>query len=321
VRIEPWNWKIVTPLLLASASATFAQTDVSLLLNNWHSSTTVEAHGDAMLFPNAHYADQGSIQMTEVEAAGRYRITSDLQLNPTVGYDWTLLDMTGKRGLIPQCVQDLSIAAATPLIAVDQGFIGALVGVGYAGDEAFGDDSGWYGKADLMYGRTINKNSDLLLFVEYDGNRTLLPDVPIPGIEYSNHALPNFSFIAGFPESSISYTILPPLKLSATWDFPYTFSGDLKYSLSRSFTLFVKYVDEENAFHTEYLDSDRRLFFQQQRVEAGMTYHCGSSLEFLLGAGYAFSREFSTGFDDRNRTGTGDIADAPYLRAGVTIRF
>ncbi|HWB55092.1 MAG TPA: hypothetical protein VG722_12900 [Tepidisphaeraceae bacterium] len=318
---EICRW-VIAAVIFASSAMSFGQTDVSLLLKSWADSTNTEAHGDVLVFPEAHlgHSDQ-EIEMTEADSDGRFRLSSDLPLNPTLGYDWTMLNTTGDRGMIPERLQDLSVAAATPLFRTDHGFVGLLAGVGYAGDEYFGNDSAWYGKGNLMYGRQLDKDSGLLLFVAYDGNRTLLPDVPIPGVAYANHANPDLQYTLGFPESSTTWRMFDGVKLSATWDFPDNFTANIGYKISNNLSFLLGYDNIDDAFHAANLPDNRRFFFLEQRVELKLIYSPVKDVDLTAGFGYAFARQFARGFDDRDLKRVYDIADRPYLRFGLNIRF
>jgi hypothetical protein len=315
--VVPWSISAI----LAAASAAVAQTDTSLLFSEWKNSTHTEAQGDALIFPSAHLQDSGTFQLTEADASGRFRLSTNHELNPSLGYNLTMLNITGTRGAVPERLQDQSVAVATPLFAVDHGFIGALAGIGYAGDEAFGNGSAWYAKGDVMYGREIDKNSALLLFIDYDGNRTFLPDVPIPGIEYSNHANPALHYVLGFPEASVDFIPIEKLDISAVWDFLYTFTANVQYDLYRTVSLYFQYVDNQDAFHDVNLPDDRRLFFMEQHLELGIVFRPDDWIDLTLAGGYSFARSFSDGFDARSLHDTNGISDEPYARIGLSLRF
>ena len=309
-------------ILILAPVAAFAQTDPSLLFNTWRGKTQVEAQGEFTLFNRGKVAADGSsAPMSEIQSSGRWRLDSSRDINPSLGYDWTHMEIGGNHRLLPSHLDDASIAIASPLALVDGWFAAGLLGLGYAGDNSFGNSHGWYGKADLFVG-TQFKNGDALIFVlDYDGHRTFFPDVPLPGVAYSGHLGKDFDYVIGYPVDSLEWRITDQLKFSAAW-FPITdFDVNLAYQFTPQWQIFAHYLSNEYAFHVDQLPHDRRLFFFEQRVETGVRWSPCKSVDFVGAAGYGFGRSFSEGFDDRSLNKLTDLSDEPYIRLAIEMRF
>ena len=87
------------------------------------------------------------------------------------------------------------------------------VAAGYAGASPFSEGNAWYGKATAVALRQFSESDALVLVLDYDGNRTLLPDVPLPGIAYTHRVSPSLFYVIGAPVTpagnSVSQTTVP----------------------------------------------------------------------------------------------------------------
>ena len=200
-------------------------------------------------------------------------------------------------------------------------FIGATAGIGYAGDAAFSDGEGWYGKGNVMAGTQLSKDSSLVLFVDYDGNRTFLPDLPLPGFMYVAKWGDTLNYALGLPINALTWTPTEKIKLSFSTYLLTSIDAEAEYKLNHNWKVFAKYATRQDSFYVSDLPENRRLFYAENRVESGIGYALGESMELEVGIGYAFGREFSTGFDDRDLHRITKVSDEPYARLGLTIRY
>ncbi|MFI5378377.1 MAG: hypothetical protein ACHRHE_03650 [Tepidisphaerales bacterium] len=315
------RWIAVLILMLAPV-VTLAQTDASLLFNSWRGKSQVEAQGEFTLFGRATVdADRSSASLWEAQSHGRWRIDTSRDINPSLGYDWTHLEIGGNHRILPRQLDDASVAIASPLAQYDGWFAAGLLGLGYAGDNSFGNSRAWYGKADLFIGKQL-KNGDALVFtLEYDGSRTFFPDVPLPGVAYSGHLGTQVDYVLGFPLDSLEWRISDQLIFSAAWFLTTDFDITLAYQVTPQWQIFGHYVSNELAFHVDQMPHDRRLLFFEQRVESGVKWSPCKGADLVGAVGYGFGRSFSQGFDDRNLNKITDLSDEPYLRAALELHF
>lgn len=311
---------LIACVCLVVADAAYAQTDETLLLEPWEKGAVLFSNTDALALAG-NGGGSANHPFYEVESTGRYQLDTSRELNPTIGYDWTHLSTTGHSAPIPSQLDDISAAFGTPIALVGDWFFGGTAGVGYAGDAAFGDSAAWYGKGSVIMGTQLNRTSSLALFVDYDGNRTLLPDTPLPGFAYASAWGDTLQYTIGAPTSSLTWTPTNEFQVTLSDYFLTSIDAAAEYKIGGHWKLFAKYADRQDSFFDASLPSDRRLFYTERRVEVGTGYQPTSHLEIQLGVGYAFSREFSTGFDERSLHKLLSLSDEPYARLGLTIAY
>ena len=311
-----------TAAVAVCATAAQAQTDQRLLFDEWHEGSRLELRAEARLYQGSTLSKSGTqASVRSYDSTGRVRLSTEHEINPSLGYDTYFLDTGNTGGILPRTLSDSSFAFATPLGNVGEWFIAASAGVGYAGDGAFGNSKAWYGKAELTFGRELAKDEHLLIWLAYDGNRLLLPDVPTPSIAYSNDTHETFSYVLGLPDSSFEWKPTKSVIARAEWSLPLTLDASVDFMLTETLSLFGQYRNSTRSFHTESLSRSRRVFFDEQTIEAGLHGRLTPKITATGAVGYAFSRSFKTGFDDRNLTTLSDVGDAPYLRVELRIAF
>lgn len=296
-----------------------AQTDPSALFEPWEPHQLFNSETNLLIFDTGRLAGK-SAQLIEGESTGRWRLDQQHEINPTIGYDATWLQISNSAHIIPEHLTDLSLGIASPLGASDNWFVAASAAVGYAGDQPFTNSDAWYGKTTIILGRQLGEHT-LLFMLTYDGNRTLLPDVPIPAIEYTGQLNKNFSYVLGFPNTSATWQPIDPLTFELSWDFPISLDATARYKLTPMLSIFAAYSSRESAFHTRDLPDDRRLFFEEQLAQMGLTWRLNKFAELTAAAGFGFDRKFSQGFDDRTLHRIATLSDEPFLRFGLTISY
>jgi hypothetical protein len=315
----------IVALILSASATAFAQTDENLLLTPWDKGQHLEARADGFFFPSAKIADGGgSLRMFETESYGRYRYDLGYQLNPSVGYNWTYLNLEQHRPspaapVLPHQLTDLSIGVGSPITKIgEKGFLAATGAIGYAGDNMFAEGRGFYGKGSLMYGLQYKKDTDLLFILDYNGNRSYLPDVPLPAFAYSSKLNDDFAYVVGFPVNSLLWHPTQSIKVSINLYVPDSITAQATWSMDKHFALFTGYEQRTDVFHTREIPSDKRLLFHEQRLEAGVQWKTGA-LRLELAGGYAFGRGFDEGFDSRTLMRVAKVSNEPFVR--VSVRF
>lgn len=248
------------------------------------------------------------------------RLSDSDEINPTLGVNSTHFEL-GDTALLPRQLDDVSASFATPLAGEKNWFVGASAGAGYAGDRAFGDGNALYGLGAVMYGRTFENGDQLVLMVDYDGNRALLPDVQIPSVEFHASPVEGFAYTLGFPYADVKFEPLKEWRIEVSYSFPQNVAMEIGYRPVKAVEFFGRLASTEDAFHVEEMPSDRRLFFEESRVEVGADWEISDWISVTAGVGYAFERSFSTGFDDRNLTHVTSVEDSVYGHVGVEVRF
>lgn len=305
--------------LAASASA---QTGAPLLVEPMKPNDTLYVDGNAYLFENVNTSDGYSAQVSMFESKGRFRLMPRERFDPRVGYEARYYDFDSANPAIPDHAIDHSFGASVGLIDYE-GWVGGIsLGVGYASTNAYNDGNGLYGKATLGLGRKLDEKSYLAIALDYDGNRSFMPDVPLPAIIYTRQMTDELELAVGVPFAHIKWK--PNDKFTATLRYllPEDIEADVGYKVTNTAEVFANLSAQRRGFHDNDLeDSSDRIFFIQRRAEAGLRILPSEDCELIIAGGYAFHQSFEVGFDMRDTDEVAEISDAAYGRVGFTLRF
>lgn len=332
-------------LVSGGAAAARGQTNSGLLLEPLQDEILIEADASGT-FLDKGSTGEGSISIDYYEVNGRVRpLLRDFRAKPRFGYDLTLIDVSTTDPRLPDAqLVDTSVGFGMGIFQGGEGsgplrdaIAGITLGVGYAGVGAFDDGNAYYGLATLAVGRVFDNGDAFGLVVDYDGNRTFLPDWPLPGFQYQKNLpgpLPGRDTLKlniGFPFTGVIWGPTDRLTVTANYAIPDEFTGRIDYELLQNTGVFAEVAARREAFHWDELDDGGdRLLFRQRRVEAGVRYTLNDNLDqagvepgltAVLAGGYAFGQEFEVGFDSRDTDGLADPSDEPYVRVGLELRY
>ena len=230
--------------------------------------------------------------------------------------------------MLPSNFVDTSVAFGVGLIDYEGWLGGITFGIGYAGAGAYDDGNAYYGKADFVIGRKLDETTSIGFVIDYDGNRSAYPDVPLPGFAYTKQYDKNLSYTLGFPFSSVTWkpdpatTLDHQLTIEARYQIPDAFDARIDYELIKEVGVYASYAQRYEAFKWDQLaDGGDRVLFQQSRVEGGVIWRPLEQLTLTGAIGYAFAQEFNVGFDVRDQDRIAKPSDEPYLRVGLEFKF
>ena len=321
MRWTNWIWICLFVLLLPARSK--AQTGAPLLLNPLLDEKEIaEARADALLLNNGATDNGNDFQMSIYRTWGRVRERRE-NFIPRLGWDLGYYDLDTTEPLLPDALLDTSVGLGLDLNFFKGWRGGLALGIGYAGDKPFAQGDAWYGKATVVFGKDLDKYTTLAFVLDYDGARSIFPDIPLPGIAYRHQYDPTLSYTLGIPLSNIVWkpAWIDRLRVEVSYLFIDTFEGSIDYELFRHLVVFTRLESINRAFHTEQFDGTDRLLFFQRRVELGMRFKPFEETTLTGAIGYAFGGEFSAGFDTRDADEVADISDEPYLRISFETRF
>ncbi|HLL89964.1 MAG TPA: hypothetical protein VK324_11740 [Tepidisphaeraceae bacterium] len=323
----PHSPRVLPLLALAVASLSpavgLAQSTAPGLFTFWQDpEQELQLSGSGMFQNQGHVKKTDEdVQLTIYDAAGRYRFTTQYPINPTVGFDYTLLDVESDRPGVPEQLVDTAVGFASPVKKFENDWFLALgASVGYAGPGPFGVADAFYGRGTVIVGKQLGPDSNLLIALDYDGNRAVFPDVPLPGFVYTFNAERRVKLAVGFPFNTITWQPVEPLKIEATVAIP---NADatvrITYKLAEPVQLFANYERRTEAFEVEGLPKVDRMFFEQRFAEAGVKWSPARNVGLTVAGGYAFGQEFSTGFDLRDTDLVYKPSDSLYGRVGLEV--
>jgi hypothetical protein len=317
-------------LLLLFALASFlpagralGQATAGGLFRPWPTDQNVDGDGGLTLLDAGHVkgSDDG-LRLSTFESEGRWRLSQEHALNPTVGYALRSLDFHSDSPVLPNSLTDVSVGFATPITQFDTGwFMAASAGVGYAGDSAFGDGAAWYGRGTIIFGKPISNDNALLFGIDYDGNRTIFPDIPLPGFAWSTDLGTQLKANIGFPYNTVFWQPRHNVRVELYYTIPSLFELKVGYNPAEDVLLFADFRNTFTAYHMENFPADRRLFFDDMRLEAGVRWQPYKLLGITAAAGYAFQQELHRGFDSRNMDSVARLSDEPYLRVALEWKY
>ncbi len=311
-------------LMLIFTAAARAQTGPELAQQPWEQDTQTDVTGEVRWFDQADIDHTNhALNLMRYDARGRVRLneSNDTQGDEVrLGFDYTHLDLDSADPALPERLVDVSVAGSWMRELKQSRRIGAVAGVGYAGDAPFGDSDAIYFMGNLIFEQPLDQQSKLTLSLNYDGNRTIWPDVPLPLIAYTRKVNDEFMYTVGVPFSSVRWQPDDRWTVSATYVPVVTANARVDYALTDHWQLFGQFENSYDAFVVN-SNEDRRLFFQQRRLEAGVTYQASDHCAVTFAGGYAFDQSFKQGWDVRDTETVRDVDDAPFLCAAVRLAF
>ena len=325
-RIFPLAALLAALLVCASAQA---ETGPALLLKPFPKERFIDASGGGFLMLDAGHVKQAdeSARLSFFESTGRVRVIPGSLISPRIGWDIQYIDLdlgSGAVGDLPAQLTDQSVGIAFPIAKIDEWVMGLSLGLGYAGASPYGESGSWYGKGTFIMFRQFGEEDALIFVLDYDRNRSYLPDVPMPGFAYTKRIDPTVFFVIGAPLTSITWTPVPKLKVELGYILVETFDAAIGYEVTPHVSLFGNLEYRSTGFFLDQLDDTDRLFFQQRRAEIGVRWaplKKHETLGLTAAVGYAWGQEFSEGFDSRGSRSVAKFSDEPYFRVGVEVKF
>lgn len=304
------------------ATSGWAQTGPLMMIKPFEQERHAELSGSTAAYQNGSTNRTGdnNFGLTIYDAQGRAALLPDPQ-RLKFGFDLTQYDIDTNETGLPKTLSDQSYAVGFRVAKFASWEIGGVLGTGFAGDNPYSDGNAWYGIASVIASYEFNEDSNLQLLLDYNGNRGLFPDLPLPGVTYNRKVSDVFRYIIGVPSSSLIW--LPAEGLTATISgvMPFFINADIDYKFTEGWHLFGNYGHRVDGFHLDGDDNNRRVFFTQEYAEVGGRWEAEAFVELILAVGYAFDREVKRGFDLRELEKLRDISEEWYIRAAVQLRF
>lgn len=263
-------------------------------------------------------------RLSSYHAAGRFLLDPAQEGSPSAAVSWSQLSISSSDPALPDDLVDVSVAGSVVRPMDDDWSMRFTAGAGFAGDNAFTDGSAFYGLANVTATRRLGEERGYMLILDYNGNRSIFPDIPLPGFAYYDRLNDSVRYSLGVP-SSVTWTPDNATTVRAVVT-PGGVTGSIERELDDRLTLFALFDNRTRSFHLDSDVNDRRFFYKQNRVEGGLVWRGtqGDSfpgVEARIAAGYAFDQEFSRGWDTRDDDTVRDISDEPYVRVGVEVGF
>jgi len=314
-------------LSVSLAAPALAQTGPGMMLLPWEHEGNVDTIAQAFYTPTQADVTGSDVDLAIYDAIGRIRLHPESSYNPTIGFELVQYEIGSSDAALPDELTDVSVAFGGSFGEVDLGEalgewqVGYTLGIGYAGTTPFEDSDAYYGKADLFGIHVIDQDTRWLVGINYDGNRTFLPDVPLPVVTYFARLNEDITYAIGLPYSRVTWTPTDRWTIDLRSALFISFNGKVTYKLTDNIDLFAAYVQRSDAFTASNGTNDRRFLFTQQRVELGVAAKLCSNAELIVAGGLAFGQEFDIGYDSRDPAGLRDLDDSGYVRAALQLHY
>lgn len=309
------------------ASASLAQSGPELLLNPMTKGITADGNVSAAYFFDSNtdfddINDSEDFELQRYTLNTRFRLMPDHKADPRIGFSGSFFYL-GENPVLPKSFTDVSISVGTGIFEHD-GWVGGLtLGAGWAGANEFGESDAFYGTATLLVGRELRKDVSLGLALDYNGNRTFMPDTPLPGVVLT-WQLPEqkLELSAGFPFAYGRWRPIDKLLLEINFTFPDFVGARLSYDLVEGVGVFASLAKRNDAWEAAGLENDvDRILFEQTGAEFGARFSLHDRFTLLIAGGYAFKQEFGVGFDTRDTDKIAELDDGPFVRIEGQFAF
>lgn len=316
---------LILVILASAARPAAAQNTPVILIQPWDASHPhqSESRDDFFLLAHGHDKDSPSdFQIFRYNSDGRIKF--DAQDNAPryqIAYKALMVELFSNHPALPGGMTDISVVGAAQFGDLTDGWqLSALAGAGYAVDNHFGDTDAIYGVGSIHLSHQINDHQALHLGLWHDGNRTLLPDVPLPYIAWTSTVSDTLAVTLGLPATLVAWTPTANFKIEFAWNFPTTVTARASQRLCDGLWLYSEFNRDVDAFN-RHSPGDRRLFYEYNRVAGGVRWTVNSSFDLRVGVGYAFDQQLSTGFDMRDVTSVAQPSDEPLLFLLISSAF
>ncbi|MEX0653398.1 MAG: DUF6268 family outer membrane beta-barrel protein [Phycisphaeraceae bacterium] len=300
-----------------------AQTGAQQAIEPWPEGAWAQNRPSLQLWDTHTTGVDEGVKLQLFETSSRYRLDPDDDRSPMLGYDAFIMRLRSDDPVLPPRLVDVSLGTTFMLRDEPDWSIALPLGVGFAGTQPFSDSRAWYGRASILSFHRLDERSQLMLGLDYHGNRTIFPDIPLPGVAYIRQFSDELTLTLGVPYSNVRWQPDDRWNISVSYSptIDVNVDVDVQYQLTEAWSLFGAFENQRRAFHRKDDDRHRRLFFQQRRAEAGIRWQAFENVELLAAGGYTFSGKLERGFDTRDTDTLRRFGDSPYFRLGLSTAF
>src|SRR5690606_4133680 len=147
-------------------------------------------------------------------------------------FSWNHMNIDTINPALPERLVEVELLAGWAGRLDAQWQLGVFGGLGYAGNNAFGDHEAYYALADVVLDYSLDDVSDWQFFLSYKGNRAYLPDVPLPAVAYYNRRNDALHYALGLPASSVVWRPAAQWTVHGRYLLPITVEAAVEYALA-----------------------------------------------------------------------------------------
>ena len=247
------------------------------------------------------------------DSHGRIKLDRD-DPNPkvSIGYRVLTMEIDSQLGSLPGGASDVAVVTAVELGRLNEQWTLHLIGgVGTANDNHFANEDAIYGIGTLHATQTIDPTRRLHVGLNYYGNRSIFPDVPLPYLMYEQRVDETMAVVLGVPASSLRWQPVEGVAVELKYLVPVTLEARAAFYITPDLSVFAHYKSSRDGFYV-HNRGNRRLFYEMDRVSAGVRW-VSRLLDLSVAVGYAFDQEFTLGWDVRDTDTVADLSDEVFL--------
>jgi len=296
--------------VLLLATPCLAETRSGLVLRPFPEGRGTELSGEVDAYLDSETDDGFDYGMRVFAFSGRAQLVPQAgRGSPVAGWQFLYFDVDSPDPRLPGELFEASFAVGGSLRAGDWTLQGTA-GAGFAGDEAA---TGWYGLASASATRVFGPGHVLSIGLDFDGNRPIFPDVPLPVVVWTRRWNEHVTTSLGVPFLAVTWTPADWIEIAAR-GIPGVFAtGGVTVFPAEDWEVFARFRSRSFRF---FVEGDDRLFYSESRVEIGAGYK-----GWKLMAGWAFEREFETGFDVRDTDTLARVDEGWVVALSFTLAF
>lgn len=224
---------------------------------------------------------------------------------------------------LPDQLYNLQASTTWRTVLSGNRVLGLRVGLGSAGDKPFNSTDELAYQATAFFSLPHGRQGAWLFLVNTANQRDFLEHVPLPGVGYLYRPDRTLTAFIGLPVLFISYSPSESWNLSLMYMMMRQGHLKAKYSVNQKLALSLAFESTGwNYFLSDRPDRDRRLFYYDLRLMAGLSWQISHRIGFDLSGGYAFDRFMFEGhsFNDWGEYRLG--LDGSWLAAAkISFRF
>ncbi|MEM8882518.1 MAG: hypothetical protein AAGD14_00445 [Planctomycetota bacterium] len=289
-------------LLGLLALPAFGQTRADLNLTPMAEDVNAQLRYEIDFYLDSETEGGADFDMFIVGFDGRIKLNPKAgRASPKLGFDVLRIQFDTDDPTIPSGLTDTSVAVGFGLGPPLAGWIfQASVGIGWAGDKPY-NGRGTYGLASLTAQKILGKGNFLYLGLDFDGNRVIWPDVPLPIAGWTRIWTEEFRTTIGFPFIALNWRPVDWFEIDLRFLPPINAVGGFTFHLGEKFDIFLRYRGANFGFTIDDDPRDNfRTFYTENRVELGFAWIPDKNLEAKVALAWTFERRFRRGFDVRD---------------------
>jgi len=303
---------LIVCLLWSAAGYAHAQVGPSIVIDPWGEQPHwAQTYDDFAFITGGHTkGDDSAIKTFYYESHGRVKLDKD-DPDPrfSIGYRYLTIELGSNHPTLPGGFSDVAVVGAYRLTEPDEDWQFSLVGgIGTANDNHFDNSDAIYGIGAFNAQHQIDEHTALHIGLSYNGNRVFLPDAPIPYVMYIHQVSEDLTYSLGAPASWVRWNPIPPLTIHVNYTAPVNISGEIAYAIDEQLSVFTAYKRTVDGFAVHGRDN-RRLFYELNRITAGIRWNNPDFMDARLGIGYAFEQDYSFGYDLRDTDTVAELSD------------